>query len=73
MLARIGGSLIKVRSGRGKLVMVNIHLPDIMDFDAMHAVCDQWWMPSSAPARATVETRLADPALRVEISVIVEI
>lgn len=73
VLAKIDGYLSEAGSSRARLVMVNIYLPNIMDFDAMNTVYDGWIDAASTPARATVETRLANPALRVEISAIAEV
>jgi enamine deaminase RidA (YjgF/YER057c/UK114 family) len=50
--------------------MVNIYLPNMADFAAMNAAYDAWVDKANLPARATVEARLADPNLRVEISAI---
>ncbi|MGQ3292264.1 MAG: Rid family hydrolase, partial [Shinella sp.] len=60
-------------SSRSKLAMVNIFLPNIMDFDAMNAVYDAWLDLPVAPARATIEARLANPSLRIEVSAIAEV
>jgi enamine deaminase RidA (YjgF/YER057c/UK114 family) len=73
VLAKIDGYLTQAGATRAQLAMVNIYLPNIMDFDALNAVYDGWVDPKAAPARATVETRLANPALRVEISAIAEL
>jgi enamine deaminase RidA (YjgF/YER057c/UK114 family) len=37
------------------------------DFAAMNSVWDNWVDPANKPARATIEARLADSALKVEI------
>ena len=39
------------------------------DFDGMNRAWDAWVVPGQAPARATVEARLANPAWKVEIVV----
>ena len=48
----------------------NIWLTDIGTFQEMNAVWDAWVSPGNAPARATVEAKLAAPAFKVEIAVI---
>jgi len=73
VLAKIDSYLQQAGTTREKLAMVNIFLPNIMDFDAMNAVYDAWLEMPVAPARATVEARLANPSLRIEISAIAEI
>ena len=70
VLAKIDHYLQEAGSRRSNLAMVNIFLPNIMDFDAMNAVYDTWIDQQAAPARATIEARLANPSLRVEISAI---
>ena len=39
-------------------------------YDEMNAAWDAWVDPSNAPARATVEARLAQPKYLVEISLV---
>ena len=70
VLTKIDGLLTEAGSSRGHLLMVNVFLPHIIDFDAMNEVYDAWIDPSAPPARACVEARLANPSLRVEISAI---
>lgn len=70
VLQKIDAILDKAGSSRAKLVMVNVYLPNILDFEAMNRVYDEWVAPGAAPARATVETRLANANLRIEISAI---
>jgi enamine deaminase RidA (YjgF/YER057c/UK114 family) len=50
--------------------MANIWLTDIGTFQEMNAVWDAWVSPGNAPARATVEAKLAAPQYTVEIAVI---
>ena len=71
LLGRHGFGVILADAGVSKAdaLYAYIWLPDIGDFDAMNAVWDKWLAPGSAPARATVEAKLADPALKVEIQV----
>lgn len=70
VLAKIDRYLEEAGTSRANLVMVNVFLPNILDFDAMNRVYEAWITPGSAPARATVEARLANPNLRIEISAI---
>jgi enamine deaminase RidA (YjgF/YER057c/UK114 family) len=50
---------------------VTIYLKDIeADFEGMNQVWDQWLPEGLAPARATVEARLCEPEILVELSVI---
>ncbi|MCA0277514.1 MAG: RidA family protein [Proteobacteria bacterium] len=52
------------------LAMVQIYLADMSNFDQMNEVWDRWVIPGEAPARATVESRLAYPDLGVEITAV---
>jgi len=46
-----------------------IFLADINDFAGMNRAWDAWVVAGNAPARATVEAKLANPAWKVEIVV----
>jgi enamine deaminase RidA (YjgF/YER057c/UK114 family) len=70
ILGTIDALLKEAGSDKSKLLMVNIYLPNMADFAAMNAAYDAWVDKANLPARATVEARLADPNLRVEISAI---
>jgi enamine deaminase RidA (YjgF/YER057c/UK114 family) len=70
ILARIDKLLADAGTDKRKLVQANIWLSDISKFDEMNKVWDAWVAPGSAPARATVESRLAAPQYSVEIAVV---
>ena len=70
ILGIIEGLLEKAGTDKTKLLSANIWLTDIATFGEMNAVWDAWLAPGSAPARATVEARLASPQYNVEIAVI---
>ena len=70
ILAIIDGLLAEAGTDKSKLLMANIWLTDIGTFQEMNAVWDAWVSPGNAPARATVEAKLASPNLLVEIAVI---
>ena len=46
-----------------------VFLRDLADFPGLNEAWDAWVPEGHAPARATVEAKLADPAWRVEIVV----
>jgi len=56
-------------SGLDRLVKTTVFLADIRDFDAMNAVYREV-VPPPFPTRSTVEAKLSDPWLRVEIEAI---
>ena len=68
-LAKIDRYLALAGSDRTKLLSAVIWLRDIADFDLMNGVWDGWIDRSAMPVRATVESRLAGQAYRVEIMV----
>ena len=54
-----------------RLLSVTIYLKDIdADFEGMNSVWDQWLPKGVAPARATVEAKLCEPEILVELSVV---
>ena len=70
ILGIIDGLLAKAGTDKTKLLSANIWLTDIATFAEMNAVWDGWLAPGAAPARATVEAKLAAPQFTVEIAVI---
>ena len=72
-LAEIDSLLAKGGSDKSRILSAVIWLRDIGDFAAMNAVWDAWVAPGHAPARATVQARLNDPKMMVEIMVVAAI
>lgn len=70
VLERIDGLLAEAGSSREHILSATIWLADISTFDEMNAVWDAWVPAGSAPARATVEAKLAAPKYGVEIGII---
>lgn len=70
VLAKIEALLTEAGSSKSRLVSANIWLSDIASFDEMNQVWEAWIDPENPPARATVESKLAGPEYKVEISVI---
>ena len=65
ILGIIDALLAQAGSDKTKLLSANIWLTDIKTFGEMNAVWDAWVAPGCAPARATVEAKLAAaPCLR---------
>lgn len=67
LLASIERLLAQAGSDKSRLLMATIYLADMADYGAMNAVWDAWLPEGSAPARACVQARLANPEFRVEI------
>lgn len=57
-------------SSKSHILSCQIYLSDIRYFAEMNAVWDQWVDPANAPARATLEARLASPAKFIEVCVV---
>ncbi|MBM3645674.1 MAG: RidA family protein [Alphaproteobacteria bacterium] len=69
ILAKIDALLKEAGSDKSKILSANIWLTDIKTWSQMNEVWDAWVSPGNTPARATVEAKLAAPALTVEIMV----
>ena len=69
ILGKIDGLLARAGSDKTLLLKANIWLADISRFQEMNEVWDAWVVKGSAPARATVEARLAGPEYLVEIMI----
>jgi len=69
ILGQIDRLLAEAGTSKEQLLSASIWLASMDTFGEMNAVWDQWVAPGCAPARATVEARLASPALLVEIAV----
>ena len=67
ILAKIDGLLARVGSDKSKLLTAQIWLSHIAYYDEMNEAWDAWVDPENTPARATAESRLAFPDLKVEI------
>jgi enamine deaminase RidA (YjgF/YER057c/UK114 family) len=70
ILGIIDGLLAEAGTDKSKLVSANIWLTDISTFEEMNRVWDGWTADGAAPARATVEAKLAAPQFKVEIAVV---
>lgn len=71
VLGMIDKLLAEAGSSRGRILMAQIFLADLADFDGMNAVWDAWIgeVPGQAPPRATVQAALARPDWKIEVVV----
>ncbi len=69
-LASIDRFLAEAGTDKSKILSVTIYLKDMADYAGMNAEWDAWVVPGATPARATVEAKLYDPQVLVEMSVI---
>jgi enamine deaminase RidA (YjgF/YER057c/UK114 family) len=70
VLRQIDERLAELSSDKTKILDATIFLADVSDYDNMNRAWDAWVAPNAAPARATVEAKLAKPEWRVEIKII---
>ena len=68
LLSSIENLLAQAGSDKTRLLMVTIYLADMADYDAMNTIWDDWLPMGSAPTRACVQARLANPKFRVEMA-----
>jgi len=68
VLASIDAALAKAGSNKSKILWANVWVTDIRNREGMNGVWKQWIDPKNLPARATVEAKLADPRMLVEIA-----
>ena len=69
VLAMVDRLLTEAGTDRARILMAQIFLADLADYDGMNEVWDDWVAPGDAPPRATVQARLAKPGWRIEIVV----
>ena len=70
VLEKIDNLLKDAGTDKSKILSATIYLTDINFFEDMNEVWDNWLPDNCAPARATVEAKLALPELLVEVCVI---
>lgn len=69
ILAKIDHLLAEAGSDKTRIVSATIWLSDIATFAEMNTAWDAWVAEGHAPARATVEAKLAAPQFLVEIGI----
>lgn len=69
VLAQIDALLAQAGTDKTRILKANIWLTDIATFDQMNKAWDAWVTPEKAPARATVEAKLAAAGYDVEIMI----
>lgn len=67
VLATIDALLQQAGTTKDRILRAEIYLKDIAQWADMNKVWDAWIPPGAAPARATVEARMARPECLVEI------
>ena len=70
ILASIDALLARAGSDKTKILTATIWLSDMSTFNEMNPVWEAWMPSGHAPARATVESKLAGPQYLIEIGII---
>jgi len=70
VLAEIDRLLALAGTDKSKVVIANLWLSDVRHREAVNEAWSAWMGGKDAPARATVEAKLVDPRMLVEIGVI---
>ena len=69
VLAMVDKLLAEAGTDNAHILMAQIFLSDMSDFDAMNEGWDDWVAPGDAPPRATVQAKLANATWKIEIVV----
>jgi enamine deaminase RidA (YjgF/YER057c/UK114 family) len=69
VLAAVDALLARAGSDKNKILMAQIFLVDLADFDGMNAVWGAWVPAGHTPPRATVQAQLAKPGWKIEMVV----
>lgn len=69
VLGIIDDLLQKAGTNKSRILMAQIFVANMAEFDGMNKAWDAWVADGNAPPRATVESRLANPNFKVEIVV----
>jgi len=69
VLATIDKLLEEAGTDKSRILMAQIFVANMKEFDGMNKAWDAWVADGNAPPRATIEARLASPDYKVEIVV----
>jgi enamine deaminase RidA (YjgF/YER057c/UK114 family) len=72
VLDRIASLLAEAKSDNAHILMAQVYLADMADYEGMNEVWEDWieqTAPGDAPPRATVQARLARAEWRIEVVV----
>lgn len=69
VLAAVDALLARAGTDKTRILMAQIFIADMADFDGMNEAWDAWVPAGHAPPRATVQARLGHPGWRLEMVV----
>ena len=67
VLGHVDRLLAEAGSDKTCILSCQIYIADMVHFEGMNAVWDEWVAAGHTPPRATVEAKLANPACLVEV------
>lgn len=70
MLSRVDKLLEEAGTDKTRMLSATVYLSDIRYFEQFNEIWDAWVAHGTAPARACVEARMANPGLFCEVSVV---
>lgn len=70
VLGHVDRLLAEAGSDKTCILSCQIYIKDMKDFAGMNAVWDEWVPQGHTPPRATVEAKLANPEVLVEIVIV---
>jgi enamine deaminase RidA (YjgF/YER057c/UK114 family) len=73
VLAKVDALLQEAGTSKARILNTTLVLDDIRDFESVNVVWDSWVDKENAPARSTLEGRLATKGLLVELIVVAAI
>ena len=69
VLAAIDALLARAGTDKSRILMTQIFIADMADFEGMNEAWDAWVAAGNTPPRATVQAKLGKPGWRIEIVV----
>jgi enamine deaminase RidA (YjgF/YER057c/UK114 family) len=70
VLGHVDRLLEESGSDKSRILMCQIYLADMKDFEGMNAVWNEWVASGCSPPRATVQAALANPQWLIEVVVV---
>ncbi len=69
VLRQVDSLLLRAGSDKSRILMCQIFISDLANFDGMNLAWDEWVSQGHTPPRATVQAKLAKPEWLVEVVV----
>ncbi|VTU07469.1 Enamine/imine deaminase [Actinobacillus indolicus] len=69
VLAEIDKWLAEAGTDKSRILMAQVFVANMIEFDEMNRAWDEWVSEGNAPPRASIEAKLANPNWKIEIVV----